>query len=191
MKRRSKFAAAALMLLLVISLSLNIVSAINQTAVPGSEQDPIVSKSYVDAAFDQLSAQIQSLLKTNDELKTKLTEQEKLIKTLQDEIKALKSGTAANPSKPAETGGSDKNADKTNPQQNPQQNTQQTTQVKGVVNVAVLNLRSKPTTSSSILGKLYKNETLTIISESNGWYNVVTSKGVKGYVSAEYVTKKK
>jgi len=51
MKFRSKFAAATIMLVLVISLSLNIVSAINQTAIPGSDQDPIVSKSYVDAAF--------------------------------------------------------------------------------------------------------------------------------------------
>ena len=65
MKRRSKFAAATIMIVMVISLSLNIVFAINQSAIPGSEQDPIVSKSYVDAAeltviksadtFDELS----------------------------------------------------------------------------------------------------------------------------------------
>lgn len=196
MKRRSKFATAAIMLLLVISLSLNIVSAVNQTAVPGSDQDPIVSKSYVDAAIEQLSAQIKSLQKANDELKATLTDQEKQIKTLQDEIKTLKSGTTAASSTSTGTSSSTTtpqtgSSGKTNGGTTAKTDTQMTSQVKGVVNVAVLNLRSKPTTSSSILGKLYKNETLTIISESNGWCNVVTSKGVKGYVFSTYVTKKK
>lgn|GEM_PF-697466 len=196
MKRRSKFATAAIMLLLVISLSLNIVSAVNQTAVPGSDQDPIVSKSYVDAAIEQLSAQIKSLQKANDELKATLTDQEKQIKTLQDEIKTLKSGTTAASSTSTGTSSSTTtpqtgSSGKTNGGTTAKTDTQTTSQVKGVVNVAVLNLRSKPTTSSSILGKLYKNETLTIISESNGWCNVVTSKGVKGYVFSTYVTKKK
>lgn len=196
MKRRSKFATAAIMLLLVISLSLNIVSAVNQTAVPGSDQDPIVSKSYVDAAIEQLSAQIKSLQKANDELKATLTDQEKQIKTLQDEIKMLKSGTTAASSTSTGTSSSTTtpqtgSSGKTNGGTTAKTDTQTTSQVKGVVNVAVLNLRSKPTTSSSILGKLYKNETLTIISESNGWCNVVTSKGVKGYVFSTYVTKKK
>ncbi len=178
MKRRSKFTAAAIMVLLVISLSLNIVSAINQTAVPGSDQDPIVSKSYVDAAFEQLSAEIQKLLGQNDELKTKVTDQDKKIKALQDEIAALKSGAAV-PSTPSDG------------DQNDGPVTPPPAKLKGTVNVAVLNLRSKPSTSSSILGKLYKNETVTIESESDGWCKVTTSKGKAGYVFSIYVTKKK
>ncbi|NMA34682.1 MAG: hypothetical protein GX940_09070, partial [Clostridiaceae bacterium] len=97
MKFRSKFVAVTIMLILVISLSLNIVSAINQSVIPGSDQDPIVSKSYVDAAFEQLSAQIQILLDKGNELNNKIAEQEKQIKTLKTEIEALKSGVAANP----------------------------------------------------------------------------------------------
>ncbi|HOQ06298.1 MAG TPA: SH3 domain-containing protein [Clostridiales bacterium] len=181
MKFRSKFAAATIMLVLVISLSLNIVSAINQTAIPGSDQDPLVSKSYVDAAFEQLSSRIQTLLTKNDELTNKIAEQEKQIKALQAELNALKSGTAADP---APSGGS--NGGKTGEQQQP------AAQLKGVVNVAALNLREKPNTSSRKLGTLYKNETITILSdEGNGWYKVKTSKGTTGYVFATYVTVKK
>ena len=86
MKRRSKFAAATIMIVMVISLSLNIVFAINQSAIPGSEQDPIVSKSYVDAAFEQLSSKVQTLF---DELNSKIAEQDKKIKALEAEIAAL------------------------------------------------------------------------------------------------------
>jgi uncharacterized protein YgiM (DUF1202 family) len=161
------------MIVMVISLSLNIVFAINQSAIPGSEQDPIVSKSYVDAAFEQLSSKVQTLF---DELNSKIAEQDKKIKALEAEIAALKSGTAVSTT-PSGSGGEQKPADQTT--------------VKGTVNVAALNLRSQPTTSSSIIGKLYRNETVTIHSESNGWYKVTTSKGTQGYVFAIYVTKKK
>jgi uncharacterized protein YgiM (DUF1202 family) len=166
------------MLVLVISLSLNIVSAINQSAIPGSEQDPIVSKSYVDAAFEQLSSTIQTLLDKINELNNKVAEQDKTIKALQDEVNALKSGTAAG-NVPSGGGG----------EQKPDE--QQAT-LKGVVNATALNLREKPTTSSRKLGLLYKNETVTILSdEGNGWYRVKTSKGATGYVFAIYVTVKK
>lgn len=182
MKFRSKFAAATIMLVLVISLSLNIVSAINQTAIPGSDQDPIVSKSYVDAAFEQLSSKIQMLLEKNDELTNKIAEQEKQIKSLQAELNALKSGSAAGTSPPGSgSGSSGGNTDQ-----------QPAAQLTGVVNVAALNLREKPTTSSRRVGLLYKNETVTILSdEGNGWYRVKTSKGVTGYVFAIYVTVKR
>lgn len=180
MKRRSKFTAAAIMVLLVISLSLNIVSAIDQSAVPGSDQDPIVSKSYVDAAFEKLLAEIQKLVQQNEELKAKAADQDKKIKTLQDEIKTLKSSAAS--SQTPSGGGEQKPDDK--PSAPPP------AQAKGVVNATVLNLRSKPNTTSSILAKLYKNETVTIESESDGWYKVTTSKGKTGYVFSIYITKK-
>ena len=181
MKLRSKFAAATLMLVLVISLSMNIVSAINQTAIPGSDQDPIVSKSYVDAAFEQLASKIQTLLDKNNELTNKIAEQDKQIKALQTEINTLKSGAPASPAQPGSGSSGGGNAAQ-----------QPAAQLKGVVNVAALNLREKPSTSARKLGTLYKNETVTILSdEGNGWYKIKTSKGTTGYVFAIYVTVKK
>lgn len=187
MKRRSKAAIAAIIILLAVSLSLNIVSAVNQTAVPGSDQDPIVSRSYVDAAFNELSAKIQMLMEQNDALKNRsnqlsaeLTKQAETIKTLQSEIEALKAGAAANPPAGAGSGGASKTDEP-----------KQEAVGKGVVNTAVLNLRAEPNTNSSILAKLQKNETVTIISKtSNGWYKITTSTGKTGYVLGTLITVK-
>ncbi|NLK86921.1 MAG: SH3 domain-containing protein [Clostridiaceae bacterium] len=191
MKLRFKITATAVIVLLVISLSLNIVSAVNQSAVPGSDKDPIVSKSYVDAAVKELSTKIQMLIELNDVLKsqnaqltTELTKQEKTIKTLQDEINAIKSGTTpvkTDPSTGTGSGGTAKPEDTKPP----------ATLGKAVVNTAVLNLRSQPNTKSTILGKLLKNETVTLISkESNGWYKITTSSGKTGYVLGTLITLK-
>ena len=62
----------------------------------------------------------------------------------------------------------------------------------GKVNTAALNLRSKPSTSSSIIGTLYLNGSVTItaVSADNDWYKVqapVNGKTVTGYVFAEYI----
>lgn len=61
----------------------------------------------------------------------------------------------------------------------------------GKVNTAVLNFRSGPSTSSSVIGSLSLGMTVTILSESNGWYKVealYNGRTVTGYVSAQYVT---
>lgn len=191
MKRRSKIAITTVIILFAISLSLNIVSAVNQTAVPGSDQDPIVSKSYVDAAFRELSNQIQMLIEQNDILKGQNTQlsaevakHEQTIKTLQTEINALKSGAAAGTATPpaGNTGGGTASGGATKPAD---------TIGKGVVNTAVLNLRAEPNTTSTILGKLVLNETVTINSKtSNGWYKITTSKGKTGYVLGTLITVK-
>lgn len=184
MKRRYKAVAAIVLVMLVISVGLNIVLAGNQQADPGSDQDPIVSKSYVDAVFSQLSSKVQLLLDQYDAMKgllsqmsANLAEQEKTIKALNEELSAIKSvvgeagttspgggGTPANPPASAK---------------------------KAVVNVAVLNVRSGPGTSSAIIAKIVKNETVTIISQSGDWYKITTSKGKTGYVMGKYVTLKK
>lgn len=200
MKLRFKITATAVIILLVISLSINIVSAVNQTAVPGSDQDPIVSKSYVDAAFKELSTQIQMLVEQNNNLKSQNTQlaadlanQQKTITTLQNEISSLKSGSApvsSGTSSGNGTGGAQKPENQTPSNQTPSDQTPATTLGKGAVNTAVLNLRSKPNTTSSILGKLLKNDTVTVVSKSNGWYKIITSKGKTGYVMATYITMK-
>jgi hypothetical protein len=174
MKRRHKVVAAAVLILLVISIGLNIALAGNQQADPGSDQDPIVSKSYVDAVFSQLSTKVQLLLDQYDAMKNllsqmsaKLAEQEKTIKALHDELNAIKSGIpAGTPSQPEQTS-------------------------KAVVNVAVLNVRSGPGTSYSIICKIVRNETVTIVSKSGDWYKITTSRGQTGYVMGTYVTLKK
>lgn len=186
MKRRYKVAAVIVIVMFAASIGLNIALAGNQQAEPGSDQDPIVSKSYVDAVFSQLSSKVQLLLDQYDAMKgllsqmtAKLTEQENTIKALRDELNALKSGLPASTSgQGSSTGGG------TSSGQPAQTST-------AVVNVAVLNLRSAPNTTSSIVAKLVKNETVTIVSKTGDWYKVTTSRGQNGYVMGKYVTIKK
>ena len=59
----------------------------------------------------------------------------------------------------------------------------------GIVDVSSsLNVRSGPSTSSSVVASLSDGARVTILSrESNGWYRIRTSSGVTGYVSGEYI----
>lgn len=190
MKRRYKITIVSFILLLVISLSLNIVSAVGQGAEPGSDQDPIVSKSYVDAAIAQLSIKVQSLLDQNNvltnqnaQLTTRLTTQEQLVKALQDELKAVKTSVAAgagNAGGAGNTGGTGNTG------------TNQPASIgKATVNVAALNVRSQPNTTSAIVAKVLLNETVTLVSKAGDWYKITTSKGTSGYVMSKFVTIKK
>jgi len=196
MKPGFKGAIVALILLLCFSVGLNISFAVNKNAEPGSEEDPIVSKSYVDAVFAQLSSKIQSLVEQNESLKkqnetltSRLTEQEKEIKTLKDELAKVKSGSAATGnSGNAGTGSNNSNNSGT---KTPAATTgTSATTGKGIVNVDVLNVRQQTNTTSKILVQVVKNETLTIVSKHGDWYKITTSKGVTGYVMAKFVTVK-
>lgn len=194
MRPHYKAVVAAGLILLIVSVGMNIAFAVNSNAEPGSDQDPIVSKSYVDAAIAQLSAKVQLLLDQNDTLKTqnsqlssRLAAQEQTIKALQEDLNAVKTGIATDPTKSSGTGStpSGNTGTGTKPPA-----TTPATLGKAVVNTAVLNLRSQPNTTSTIAGKLLKNETVTLVSKSGDWYKITTSRGMTGYVMAKYVTKK-
>ena len=60
--------------------------------------------------------------------------------------------------------------------------------VTGTVTTETLNLRSQPTTDSSIIELLSEFDELEILGEENGWYKVKHNDN-EGYVSAEYVKK--
>lgn len=190
MKRRYKVTIVSFILLLVISLSLNMVFAVGQGAEPGSDQDPIVSKSYVDAAIAQLSIKVQSLLDQNSaltnqnaQLTTRLTTQEQLVKALQEELKTVKASVAAGSGNTGGTGGTG-NAGGTGTNTPASVGT-------ATVNTDALRVRSQPNTTSSIVTKVLLNETVTLVSKHGDWYKITTSKGVSGYVMGKFVTIKK
>ncbi len=187
MNRRFKISAVTVTLLLIISLSLNIVLAAGQGAEPGSDQDPIVSKSYVDAAVTQLTAKIQSLLEQNDALKNKLAAQEQNIKTLQEELKAVKAGSSSTGSSSTGSSGGTGNTGNTGTTGG----AAGSSIGKATVNTAVLNVRAQANTTSAIAGKVLNGETLTLISKHGDWYKVKTAKGITGFVMAKFVVVKK
>ncbi len=59
----------------------------------------------------------------------------------------------------------------------------------GIINTSVLNVRSGAGTNYAIIGKLYKGNSIDILSSSNGWYKVKLSNGSTGWVSSQYVDK--
>lgn len=196
MKRRFKIFTAAVLLLFVVSLSLNIVLATSQGAEPGSEQDPIISKSYVDAAMNQLTAamqklqeQVDSLKSENTQLAAKLASQEQTSAALQNELKALKAGAAsgtAAAAKPGNTGNTGSSGSTVNTGGKTTASTG-----KATVNTAVLNVRKQANTTSAIVAKLAMGDTLTLVQKSGDWYKVKTSKGVTGYVMARLISVKR
>lgn len=56
-----------------------------------------------------------------------------------------------------------------------------------IVTTSTLNVRSGPSTSNTIVTKIYENNIVTIIGTSNGWYNVRLSNGQTGWVSGQYL----
>lgn len=56
----------------------------------------------------------------------------------------------------------------------------------GKVNANVLNVRSKPGTTYSIVGKLKKSQVVTVTGQKNGWSNVSFS-NKSGWVSTKYL----
>lgn len=58
--------------------------------------------------------------------------------------------------------------------------------IKKIVIATTLNVRSGPDTSYTSIGKLYKNNEVDVISESNGWSKIQFGSKI-GYVSSEYL----
>jgi len=56
----------------------------------------------------------------------------------------------------------------------------------GIVTASVLNVRSGASTKNSIIGQLKKNQTVNIISSSNGWHKIQFGSKT-GYVHGDYV----
>lgn len=52
---------------------------------------------------------------------------------------------------------------------------------------SLLNVRSSPSTSSSVVGTLGKNEYVTLIQKSGEWWKVEYNAGAYGYCSADYI----
>ncbi len=66
--------------------------------------------------------------------------------------------------------------------------TDSTVKSTGFVNADALNVRSSGNTSSKIVGTLYKNSKVEILSTSNGWHKI-KFKGGTAFVSSEFISK--
>lgn len=174
MSRKLRFFLTVGILLLVVSIGFNIAFALPGTPEPGSDQDPLITKGYVDQTIGRLNqsilnlqSQLDELKQTNQSLAQKLAAQDTVIKSLQDELKNVKTqapGTTTKP--PATTPAS----------------------VKGTITASILNVRAQANTTSSIVAKVVKGESVTIVTKGTEWHKIKTSKGVMGYVLGKYVS---
>lgn len=255
-----------LVLLLVISIGFNIATAVTVGVEPGSEQDPLISKSYVDDIMASNTAEVAILKQQLEEQKQQLEEQKQQMVELKMQLQSvssegfvvltLEAGQTLLPGGGTElilrsgkaTGVSGQNGDNLadvtsakdlvkgasvvinhllissrddgrgikasikcyllvrglykiiEPQtessiEQPANDggSSQTTPVenelpKGKVNASALNVRSEPSTSSTILAKVYIGEVVSVLSGQGDWFNIKTSAGITGWVKAQYVT---
>lgn len=56
-----------------------------------------------------------------------------------------------------------------------------------IVTAEALNLRDRPSSSSSVLGKLVAGESVTVVGEERSWLEVVTADGKSGWISGKFV----
>lgn len=70
---------------------------------------------------------------------------------------------------------------------NPGSYTATTTSRTGIVNTAVLNVRSGPATNKRVISTLRRGTSVNILSTSNGWHTIRLANGQIGYVSAPLV----
>lgn len=122
---------------------------------PGSVDDPLVTKSYVDQMLGGSAALVDQ------------------IKELQSRVAALESKVAVLEQKLANA-----NANPPGNQTNPA--TEKKVYVRNTNNY--VNLREGPSTGTRIIGQVYRNIPMTVIGSSGGWYNVRLPNGAVGWV---------
>lgn len=190
-------------------------TVIANSPVPGSNEDPVVAKSYVDKALEQ---RIGALEEEVAELAIQAEALQGTINQLQNKIGSntgSNTGTNTNSSTNSNTNtstNSNNNSTTTPEKQTPPTKTdpvdnkpetqpggetgdKPTTPVKtdvigktGYINASsVVNLRSAPTTAASILKKVGKDEAMTIQKVENDWYNVKLADGTVGWIAGWYV----
>ncbi|SFZ86346.1 SH3 domain-containing protein [Devosia enhydra] len=69
----------------------------------------------------------------------------------------------------------------------PEPVTQSAAAMTAVVNAGALNVRSGPSSSQGVVGRLVRDAEVEVIGEANGWRQISTSDGVTGWVYGDYL----
>jgi TolA-binding protein len=165
---------------------------------PGSKEDPVVSKSYVDKALEErmtelensvaeLTVQAQSLQKTINQLQTRINN---------DSEASTKPPTATTPTTPTNSPPStttpstpnDPTKDPANNGTNPPGNESVVGKTAYINTQNYLNMRSAPTTEAGIVQKLTKDDAMLIQKVEDSWYHVKLKDGTVGWVASWLVT---
>ncbi len=77
--------------------------------------------------------------------------------------------------------------DKTENNQNPSQTSSTGSSGKIAIQKGSLNVRAQGSIEGDVIGQVYKGDIVQIVSQDGAWYQIITSDGTQGYVSATYV----
>ncbi len=265
MKFKLRRFSILLVLLLIISVGFNIAAALSDGAEPGSEQDPLISKGYVDEIMAKNAAEVAQLKQQLEELKNQqqsggsegfvvlnmktgqtllpgsgteiilrsgkaaavsgqngdnladVTAGKDLVKgaavvinhlliSSRDDGRGLKAtaecyllvrgaykindppqAESSVEQTPQETGGDQKNNGGDSQSGNSGTSVEKEPLKGKVTASSALNVRSEPNTNATILGKAYKDDIVTIVTNEGEWWKIKTSSGVIGWVLAKYV----
>lgn len=136
--------------------------------IPGSADDPLVAKSYVEEAVTKQVANLQAKI---DQLQSKVT-------ALEEQLASLGGGdttSALGGDSSGDSGGSESSDDS---QVQPADSGQT-----AVVTGDLANVRSGAGTTYDIMTTLHKGDTVSYLGEENSWYRVVLSDGREGWVA--------
>jgi uncharacterized protein YgiM (DUF1202 family) len=133
---------------------------------PGSENDPLVSQSYVETIVGERTATLQTQ-----------------IEELQTQLAALGGGSAATNTNTNNSSGINNNASNSNNSNNSTSNDKTVT-----VTGTSVNVRAEANASSSIVASTVKGDKLTYISTEGDWYKVKLSNGTTGYIASWLAT---
>ncbi len=166
-------------------------TVVANSPAPGSNADPVVSKSYVDKAMQDrvgdLEKKVAELMVQAQALQSTINEvQSKNIKT--SSTSTPPSTTPEKPEKPEKPATQEKPDSEITPEKPAQGSVIGKT---AYINTqSTVNLRSAPTTEASIIGKVTKDDTLLIQKEENKWYSVKLKDDTVGWIAGWLVTVK-
>lgn len=143
---------------------------------PGSNQDPVVSKSYVDAV---LQDRVNELEKTVAELSVQAQALQATINELQDKLN-LGGGKTTTPTKPSTP--STPSTEPSTPEKPAASVVGKTCYIKATNNY--VNLRSEASTDSAVIKKVLKDEAMHIFEEKDKWYHVELDDRTIGWVAS-------
>jgi uncharacterized protein YgiM (DUF1202 family) len=154
-------------------------TVVANSPAPGSEADPVVSKSYVDKALQERV----------DELEAEVAELTVRSQALQDTINELQAKINKTPVKNNPTTPGSSKPDNDNKPATPGSETSPIGRTASVIKgTARINLRSGAGTNYAELGKVNAGETMTILQvakdkDGKDWYQVTLSDNTTGWVA--------
>jgi len=168
---------------------------------PGSSADPVVSKSYVDA---ELQKRIDTLEKSVAELSVQAVALQTMINELQTKLNKTPTTTTI-PSGTGSTGGTSSGSTGSGSTSGGSTGTSGTSGTPGTSGTSgtttgtgstvvgktayikaantYVNLRSGPSTDTSVVKKVLKNEAMTILEVKESWYRVKLADNTTGWVA--------